>query len=471
MMKQLKEILQEDSLKKGSVEHMASLVNGYIDASYAEHQQYLNRGAKGKDHNQKKWDKAERTRDSYNSEFKKHFRHLIPEKDRHNFSIGDYNVENGQQFARYWHPEHSKYKGDDREKYLKAHHEIYPNRMRTEGYEPAGKDEGTKKFAKKHHVIKHKDAAGNNDKLFNASNVKTVKRSPHHGYEPGEDEKVYESHFTMDQKVIHEPTGQVYHVVVGYKDPKSGKEMYHVKKRENLYKNSYPDNTLPAHELKPFVKEENEEQLDEISHEKLLDYIAAADKEVPKNSRDRRALRLSGNKEKQDKVRKREAGITKAVRKIYGEETIDEGLIDKIKTAYRRMQVGKRVGKIINKLEAKSSKLQRKSENHRNIADSYKKKAREHQKRASSFLGVQTKAANVKDVKRTIEYGKKVNNEVNAAVFSRKLANRHLDAGLKTSTGSNDAYRQSRGLDYVTGIGGVKVRLTDKIKVIKPKKE
>lgn len=60
-----------------------------------------------------------------------------------------------------------------------------------EVYEPKSPDE--KKFKDKHITIKHPDRNGNGDDVFQATNVKKVERTKErHGYEPGEDEKVYE---------------------------------------------------------------------------------------------------------------------------------------------------------------------------------------------------------------------------------------------------------------------------------------
>ena len=50
----------------------------------------------------------------------------------------------------------------------------------------------TKNFYRKHKTVKHPDPAGNGDDVFKASNVRTVNRSPDHGYNPGEDAAVYE---------------------------------------------------------------------------------------------------------------------------------------------------------------------------------------------------------------------------------------------------------------------------------------
>jgi hypothetical protein len=60
-----------------------------------------------------------------------------------------------------------------------------------EVYKPKSPDE--QRFVDKHVTIKHKDRNGNDDDVFNGSNVKTVKRKEErHGYDVGEDEKVYE---------------------------------------------------------------------------------------------------------------------------------------------------------------------------------------------------------------------------------------------------------------------------------------
>ena len=59
-----------------------------------------------------------------------------------------------------------------------------------EVYKPKSPDE--QKFVDKHVTIKHKDRNGNGDDVFNG-NTKTIKRKEErHGYDVGEDEKVYE---------------------------------------------------------------------------------------------------------------------------------------------------------------------------------------------------------------------------------------------------------------------------------------
>ena len=89
-----------------------------------------------------------------------------------------------------------------------------------EVYAPKSKDE--KKFMDKHLVVKNKldDKGTQDDKLFNASNIKAVDREPRHGYNPGKDEAVYEE----TTKGIHP---MALHVTPVKKD---GKTRYHVVK-------------------------------------------------------------------------------------------------------------------------------------------------------------------------------------------------------------------------------------------------
>lgn len=58
------------------------------------------------------------------------------------------------------------------------------------------RDPAQRRFTAKHHVSKTEDRNGNGDDVFNASNVGSVERQPMHGYNPGEDEVVYERELT-----------------------------------------------------------------------------------------------------------------------------------------------------------------------------------------------------------------------------------------------------------------------------------
>jgi hypothetical protein len=63
---------------------------------------------------------------------------------------------------------------------------------RKQGVLSQTRDQGQRNFVAKHHVKKVDDANGNKDDVFNATNVPSVERQPMHGYNPGEDEAVYE---------------------------------------------------------------------------------------------------------------------------------------------------------------------------------------------------------------------------------------------------------------------------------------
>ena len=88
------------------------------------------------------------------------------------------------------------------------------------GFTPKSKDE--KKFMDKHIATKNKldDRGTQDDQLFNATNIKTVSRETEHGYNPGNDEKVYEE----TTKGLHP---MALHVMPVKKD---GKTKYHVMK-------------------------------------------------------------------------------------------------------------------------------------------------------------------------------------------------------------------------------------------------
>ena len=69
-----------------------------------------------------------------------------------------------------------------------------------EVYKPKAADE--QKFADKHVVAKHDDPNGNKDDVFQGTNVKKIDRKKErHGYEAGEDEKVYEEVQQVDEKL------------------------------------------------------------------------------------------------------------------------------------------------------------------------------------------------------------------------------------------------------------------------------
>ena len=59
-----------------------------------------------------------------------------------------------------------------------------------DGYAPKSTDE--LRFKRKHVHVTEPDANKNGDDVFKGTNVKAVDRQPHYGYNPGQDEEVYE---------------------------------------------------------------------------------------------------------------------------------------------------------------------------------------------------------------------------------------------------------------------------------------
>lgn len=100
-----------------------------------------------------------------------------------------------------------------------------------EVYEPKSPDE--KRFKDKHITVKTKDRNGNGDDVFQATNIKAVDRTKEgHGYNPGEDEKVYEATMTDANKAKEKKLKAKF-------DPsgmkKAMKKQYGPEKGENVY--------------------------------------------------------------------------------------------------------------------------------------------------------------------------------------------------------------------------------------------
>jgi len=103
------------------------------------------------------------------------------------------------------------------------------------GYSPKSGDE--RKFVAKHVIAKHDDANGNDDDVFNGSKIKPIDRYKEaHGYNPGQDEAVYEEVEDLDEEdaythqVVHAKTGNV---VGKYKSLKAASRA--ADKKDNAY--------------------------------------------------------------------------------------------------------------------------------------------------------------------------------------------------------------------------------------------
>ena len=72
------------------------------------------------------------------------------------------------------------------------------------------KNPDEQKFVDKHVVAKHADRNGNGDEVFKGSKVKMDdRRKTRHGYNPGEDEKVYEELKGNQHKIDHNKNGKI----------------------------------------------------------------------------------------------------------------------------------------------------------------------------------------------------------------------------------------------------------------------
>lgn len=182
-----------------------------------------------------------------------------------------------------------------------------------EVYEPKSPDE--RRFKDKHITVKHKDRNGNDDKLFNATNIKPVDRKKEgHGYNPGEDEKVYEEKMTAADKAKEksikkkvDPSGM----------KASMKKQYGEKKGEQVYFATIRKKAMESVESKG-------EQIDEVldSEKTFGNYFTKAVKQIhdfdPYRDSDKAA----------DAVRKRTRGLSiiakKAEKQIAAKKNVKE---------------------------------------------------------------------------------------------------------------------------------------------------
>ena len=138
-----------------------------------------------------------------------------------------------------------------------------------EVYAPKSKDE--KKFVDKHITVNNKldDRGTQDDKLFKATNIKTVDREAEHGYNPGNDEKVYEEMSKVHPMALH------------VKDAGKGKYKVHavgkhladgIKVGEHLSDSELDDATEMGAKIK-MIKEEAEQLTEDEELTQLLNTI------------------------------------------------------------------------------------------------------------------------------------------------------------------------------------------------------
>ena len=146
------------------------------------------------------------------------------------------------------------------------------NAVILEVYKPKSPDE--QKFVDKHVTIKHKDRNGNGDDVFNG-NTKYIKRKgERHGYDVGEDEKVYESIEELDEDSdqIHELSRDTLVNYIGKASDARGHRNLPTKKVDNRYKGV-------ATAGKKFDAKEEVEDIDDLLDE-ALDLLNSIDEKT-----------------------------------------------------------------------------------------------------------------------------------------------------------------------------------------------
>ena len=162
------------------------------------------------------------------------------------------------------------------------------------------KNPDEQEYVDKHVVQKHDDRNGNGDDVFKAANVKKADRKKdRHGYEPGEDEEVYEEAEQIDElsqdKLMayrsaakKQGTGIQDKMKVGGGDwSKDGKDTKTLKKRLSGYKMAgrkvNPGLAATAGKAPRVAANEEAEQIDELSKETKASYMKKAGAEIDKH--------------------------------------------------------------------------------------------------------------------------------------------------------------------------------------------
>ena len=137
------------------------------------------------------------------------------------------------------------------------------------------KNPDEQKFVDKHVVAKHSDRNGNGDEVFKGSKVKPIdRRKDRHGYNPGEDEKVYEE---LQPKRIK--------LTKGWGDGGKSMKAGYGKLTGNQHEiDANKNGKVDAHDFKLLRKKkkvaEEAEQIDELSNDTLRNYRMKAKHDV-----------------------------------------------------------------------------------------------------------------------------------------------------------------------------------------------
>ena len=263
------------------------------------------------------------------------------------------------------------------------------------------KNPDEQKFVDKHVVAKHADRNGNDDEVFKGSKVKMAdRRKDRHGYNPGEDEKVYEALKGSQHKIDANKNGKVdahdFHLLrkkkkvaeetedldEAAKDKHFEKQSPKMQTAINMHLRKGLDYTSAVKAAAKHVKEEVEE-LEELSKSTMGAYTkkAAADFTARKPK--------MGYDGQLKKMQNRTVGVNRALDKMYGEEAeqIDEISAEK-KDAYAQ-----KASKQLPGLFKKSGETANDARKYYNRKNTVRKIANEEADQIDEILDTPEKAA------------------------------------------------------------------------------
>lgn len=279
------------------------------------------------------------------------------------------------------------------------------------------KNPDEQKFVDKHVVAKHADRNGNDDEVFKGSKVKMAdRRKDRHGYNPGEDEKVYEELKGNQHKLDHNKNGkldahdfkllrkkkkvaeEVEDLDEAAKDKHFEKQSPKMQNAINLHLRKGLDYTSAVKAAAKHVKEEVEE-LEELSKETVRTYYNKAG-EQGKKIADK--MKMGGGDwsdggSDTKTLKKRAAGRTMALKRRSGEIKMSEEIeeLEELSAATKNSYAQK-AGKQLPGLFKKSGETANDARKYYNRKNTVRKIANEEADQIDEILDTPEKAANYK---------------------------------------------------------------------------
>jgi hypothetical protein len=279
------------------------------------------------------------------------------------------------------------------------------------------KNPDEQKFVDKHVVAKHADRNGNDDEVFKGSKVKMAdRRKDRHGYNPGEDEKVYEALKGSQHKIDANKNGKVdahdFHLLrkkkkvaeetedldEAAKDKHFEKQSPKMQNAINLHLRKGLDYTSAVKAAAKHVKEEVEE-LEELSKETVRTYYNKAG-EQGKKIADK--MKMGGGDwsdggSDTKTLKKRAAGRTMALKRRSGEIKMSEEIeeLEELSAATKNSYAQK-AGKQLPGLFKKSGETANDARKYYNRKNTVRKIANEEADQIDEILDTPEKAANYK---------------------------------------------------------------------------